>query len=200
LIPSKRSPLAGWLMRFRNGRTCVSLAAARSPVGRAERTGAPCTDFQALTPARVPGCSRAVSPQLAGCSLGISPSKVLPPAALPALPHGTPLTRLARTARRQHSAGTSGYQSATDWSDSDASIASHWRRDPDNLPRVLVPACSAQVRNADARGYVFTSPATRRYRPTRPGSAELSSMSIPTGALRDQPWALESSGDLPATG
>ena len=73
LIPSKRSPLAGWPKRFRNRRTCVPLAAARSPVGRAERTGAPCTDFQALTPARVPGCPWAVSPRLAGCSLGIFP-------------------------------------------------------------------------------------------------------------------------------
>jgi len=73
LIPSKRSPPAGWRKRFRSRRTCMPLVATRSPVGRAERTGAPYTDFQALTPARVPGCPQAVSPRLAGCSLGISP-------------------------------------------------------------------------------------------------------------------------------
>jgi hypothetical protein len=73
LIPSKRSPPARWRKRFRNPRTCLPLAATRSPAGRTERTGASCTDFQALTPAEVPGCPRAVSPRLAGCSPGIPP-------------------------------------------------------------------------------------------------------------------------------
>jgi hypothetical protein len=51
----------------------MPLAPTRSPVGRAERTGAPGTDFQALAPARVPGCPRAINPRLAGGSPGIFP-------------------------------------------------------------------------------------------------------------------------------
>jgi hypothetical protein len=71
-IPSKRSPLARWLMRFRNRRTRMPLARRDLPLA-CQRTGAPNTDFQALAPARVPGCPRGISPRLAGGSLGISP-------------------------------------------------------------------------------------------------------------------------------
>jgi len=53
-IPSKRSPLARWRSRFREGRTRMPLATVRSPAGRTERTGAPRTDFQALAPAKSP--------------------------------------------------------------------------------------------------------------------------------------------------
>lgn len=72
-IPSKPSPPARWPTRFRERRTRMPLASTRSPAGQAGRTGAPRTDYRALTPARVPGCPRAINPRLAGCSPGISP-------------------------------------------------------------------------------------------------------------------------------
>jgi hypothetical protein len=117
-IPSKRSPPARWRARFRESRTRMPLASTRFPAGRTERTGAPRTDFRALTPAGVPGCPGAVSPRLAGCSPGILPLPRLAPVALSALPHGSPLTRLASKGPKAPHTGTSGFQSATDWPDS----------------------------------------------------------------------------------
>jgi hypothetical protein len=141
LIPSKRSPPARWRARFRESRTRMPLAATRFPAGRTERTGAPRTDFRALTPARVPGCPGAVSPWLAGCSLGIFPFQGL--RRLPCPRFRTDLPSRAWRAKSEDPPYRRPRVSIGNrLARLGVSIASHWRRDSDNLLRVLVPACA----------------------------------------------------------
>lgn len=164
-IPSKCSPPTRWRSRFRESRTRVPLASTRSPAGRTERTGAPRTDFRALAPASVPGCPRVISPRLAGCSPGIFPFQGLRRPPRPHFRAALPSRAWPGEARRPRRTCASGCRSATDWPDSAIPTASHGDARPDNLPRVRVPACSRQVRNADAPGYGFTSSATGRHHP-----------------------------------
>jgi hypothetical protein len=112
LVPSERSPLTRWRARFRTRRTRMPLTRRDLPLA-CQRTGAPSTDFQDLALARVPGRPRGISPRLAGGSLGIFPFQGMLPAALSELTPGTPLTRLARIARKRRATCTPGYRSAT---------------------------------------------------------------------------------------
>ena len=52
--------------------------------------------------------------------LGFSPSRAVPPAALPGLPPGTPLSHFACPARERDLTRAPGYRSATDWPDSNS--------------------------------------------------------------------------------